>query len=158
MGEGAGVHPSILVAAISVGVMVFARLFMGVLIVVGGGGSVISVVVPIVVALLILYGIVMGHRLAWQWGRLLGLLGGVLLTFVAVVTLSNSADRPGLLIVGVLLLLQGIPLFPMFFALGTEGARAHFRLTCPQCGHAKPRGGNFLFTKAVCKKCGASWT
>jgi hypothetical protein len=151
-------HTSILVAAISVGIMVFARLFMGVLILLGGGGSILAVAVPIVVALLILYGIVMGHRLAWQWGRLLGLFGGVLLTLGALGVLARSAEGSGYLIAGVLLLLQGLPLFPMFFALGRPGAREHFRLTCPQCGYARPKGGNFLFTKAICRKCAASWT
>lgn len=150
---------SVLVAAIAVGIMVFSRLFMGVLILLGGGwAAMVNVVIPIAVALLILYGIIVGQRLAWQWGRLLGLLGGVLLTLTAVGILSRSAEGPGYLMIGVLLLLQGVPLFPMFFALGTQSARTHFRLTCPQCGHAKPKGGNFLFTRAVCRKCNASWT
>lgn len=150
---------SILVAATAVGIMVFARLFMGVLILLAGGwASIGNVVVPIAVALLILYGIIAGQRLAWQWGRLLGLLGGILLTVAAVGVLSKSTEGPRYLIVGMLLLLQGVVLFPMFFALGTQGARTHFRLTCPQCGHAKPKGGDFLFTKAICRKCNASWT
>lgn len=149
--------PSILVAAISVGIMVFARLFMGVLALTTGGASIPAVLLPVAIAVLILLGIVMGHRLAWQWGRLLGLVGGVILSLAAVGALAQSGEQPGLLIVGVLLALQGVPLFPMFFALGTRGAREHFRLICPQCGSAKPKGGDFLFTRAVCRKCKASW-
>jgi len=148
---------SILAAAISVGIMVFARLFMGVLALTTGGASIPAVLFPVAIALLILLGIIMGQRLAWQWGRLLGLVGGVILSLAAFGALARSSEQPKLLIVGVLLALQGVPLFPMFFALGTQGAREHFRLICPQCGSAKPKGGNFLFTKAVCRKCKASW-
>jgi hypothetical protein len=148
---------SILAAAISVGIMVFARLFMGVLALTTGGASIPAVLFPVAIALLILLGIIMGQRLAWQWGRLLGLVGGVILSLAAFGALAQSSEQPKLLIVGVLLALQGVPLFPMFFALGTQGAREHFRLICPQCGSAKPKGGNFLFTKAVCRKCNASW-
>jgi hypothetical protein len=148
---------SILVAAISVGLMVFARLLMGMLVLAGGGAAIPAVLIPIVVAVLILWGIVTGHRLAWQWGRLLGLVGGTLLTLMAIGVFSKAGGRPGLLIVGTLLALQGVPLFPMFFALGTPEARQHFRLVCPQCGSSKPKGGNFLFTKATCKKCKTVW-
>jgi hypothetical protein len=148
---------SILVAAVSVGVMVFARVFMGVLAMLSGTLSMVSVLIPVAVALLILIGIVRGQRLAWQWGRLLGLLGGLILTFAALGAFARASEQPGFLIVGVLLALQGVPLFPMFFALGTQGAREHFRLICPQCGSAKPKGGNFLYTKAICRKCSASW-
>lgn len=145
---------SILVAAVSVGVMVFARMFMGVLAMLSGTVSMVSVLIPIAVALLILIGIVRGQRLAWQWGRLLG---GLILTFAALSAFARASEQPGFLIVGVLLVLQGVPLFPMFFALGTQGAREHFRLICPRCGSAKPKGGNFLYTKAICRKCNASW-
>lgn len=148
---------SILVAAVAIGLMVFARLFMGVLALLAGQVSLAGVVIPVAVALLILYGIVMGQRLAWQWGRLLGLLGGIMLTLAAVGVFRNANGDPGILIAGGLLALQGVPLFPMFFALGTKGAREHFRLTCPQCGAAKPKGANFLFTEACCRKCNARW-
>jgi len=150
-------NASILVAAISVGVMVFARLLMGVLALGTGGASIPGVLLPIVVAVLIFWGIVAGHRLAWQWGRLLGLVGGILLTFAAVGVFSRADGQAGPLIVGTLVALQGIPLFPLFFALGTPQARQYFRLVCPQCGSSKPQGGNFLFSKAICKKCKTTW-
>lgn len=147
----------ILIAAVSVGVMVLARVLMGALVLIGGGASIPAVLIPIVVALLILVGIATGHRLAWQWGRLLGLVGGTVLTLTAIGVFSKAGGRTGPLIVGTLVALQGVPLFPMFFALGTRQARQHFRLVCPQCGVSKPKGGNFLFTKAICKKCQATW-
>ncbi|MBN1359801.1 MAG: hypothetical protein JW993_04380 [Sedimentisphaerales bacterium] len=151
-------NASILIAAISVGVMVFARLFMGVLLFLAGNVSIFSIVLPVAVALLILIGILAGQRLAWQWGRLLGLVGGVILTLAALGAFARVQEEPGFVVAGVLMALQGVPLFPMFFALGTRQAREHFRVICPQCGSARPKGGNFLFTKAICRKCNAVWT
>ena len=150
-------NASILVAAISVGIMVFARLVMGVLAFLSGRVPVISIVIPIGLAVLILFGIIVGHRLAWQWGRLLGLLGGIILSLAAFGAFSRAAEQPGFLVVGVLLAMQGLPLFPMFFALGTQEARKHFRLICPQCGNAKPKAANFLFTKTIGRNCDTSW-
>lgn len=148
---------SVWIAAVCGGIMVLSRLSMGMLAMIGGGVSILGVVAPVGIAVLILIGILAGQRLAWQWGRLLDLFGGLVLTSAAVGTFANAQGRPEVLIVGALLLLQGAPLFPMFFALGTRGAREHFRLICPQCGHGRPRGGNFLFTEAVCRKCAARW-
>lgn len=148
---------SVWIAAVCGGIMVLSRLSMGVLAMIGGGVSILGVVAPVGIAVLILIGILAGQRLAWQWGRLLGLFGGLVLTFAAVGTFAKAQGRPEVLIVGILLLLQGAPLFPMFFALGMRGAREHFRLICPGCGHARPKGGNFLFTEAVCRKCAARW-
>jgi len=81
----------------------------------------------------------------------------ILIAAVAIGLMVFARLFMGVLIVGGLLALQGVPLFPMFFALGTRGAREHFRLTCPQCGAAKPKGANFLFTEARCRKCNARW-
>ncbi len=150
-------NASIIVAAVSVGIMVFARLFMGVLLFLSGNVSVVGIVLPVAVAVLILIGILVGQRLAWQWGRLLGLVGGIIMTLAAVGAFARAQEGPGYVVVGVLMALQGLPLFPMFFALGTRGAREHFRVICPQCGSSRPKGGNFLFTKAVCRKCSATW-
>jgi len=150
-------NASILVATISVGVMVLARLIMGGLIVLTGGTPILSITIPVGLGILILIGIILGHRLAWQWGRLLGIFGGIVLTLTAVGVLSRVPEQPGLVIIGVLLLMQGLPLFPMFFALGTPGAERHFRLICPQCGSRKPKGGDFLFTQATCRHCGTMW-
>jgi hypothetical protein len=105
----------------------------------------------------VLVGIVAGYRLAWQWGRLLGLVGGIVLTLAAIRVFSQAGGWAGPLIVATLIALQGVPLLPMFFAFGTRQARQHLRLICPQCGCRKSKGGNFLSTKAICKECRATW-
>lgn len=150
-------NASILIAAISVGFVVLVRLIMGTLAFLSGKVPIVSVTVPTGLGALILIGILMGHRLAWQWGRILGLFGGIVLSLLAVHAFSQAGAHRSFLMVGVLLTLQGLPLFPMFFALGTRQARQHFRLICPQCGSGRPRGGDFLFTKAICKECDTSW-
>ena len=152
----------IVIAVVSVSIMVAFRIIMGGLALLSGELSLVDILVhimlPIVAAVLILVGIIKGHRLAWQWGRLLGLAAAIILTVAAVVTFAYSAEQPGMMIVAALVALQGIPLFPMFFALGTKAAKEHFRLICPSCGNSKVKGGNFLFTRAICRKCHATWS
>jgi len=151
-------NKSITVAVASVNIMVASRIIMGIPTLLSGQVSWIRVLFPIVVAILILVGIVRGQRLAWQWGRMLGLAGAIILTITAVTAFAASAKQPGMIIVAFLIALQGIPLFPMFFALGTEGARGHFRVICPACGNRNVKGTNFLFTKVLCKNCGTTWS
>ena len=147
----------VVVAVISLGITIFSRIITGALALLYGTASVLSVVISLVVAAVIFVGFIERFRLAWQWGRILGLLGAILLTFTAVALLVGARDEPGVLLAGVLIATQGVPLFPMFFALGTKGARAHFRLICPECGRSEVKGGNFLFTKARCKHCNFVW-
>ena len=148
----------IIIAVLSVSMMVAARLIMGGLALLSGQVSPLSILVPIVVALLILIGIIKGQRLAWQWGRLLGLLGAITLTLAAIGMFMQVSEEPALIIVAILIALQGIPLFPMFFALGTAGAKQHFRVICPDCGKSKVKGSNFFFTKVICRNCNTEWS
>ncbi len=148
----------IIVAAASVSIMVVVRIIMGGLALLFGRVSPLLVLLPVAVALLILIGIIKGQRLAWQWGRLLGLFGAVLLTLSAIGAAMRIPDQPLMLINAVLLALQGVPLFPMFFALGTTGAKEHFRVICPGCGKSRVKGGNFLFTKVICRECNQEWS
>jgi hypothetical protein len=152
----------IVIAVVSVSIMVASRIIMGGLALLSGQLSPVDVLVdimlPVLLAVLILVGIIKGHHLAWQWGRLLGLAAAILLTVIAVVTFAHSGEQPEMMIVAVFVAVQGIPLFPMFFALGTNGAREHFRLICPSCGSSRVKGANFLFTKAICRRCNATWS
>jgi len=147
----------VVVAVISLGITIFSRIITGVLALLYGTASVLSVVISLVVAAVIFVGFIERFRLAWQWGRIIGLFAGIILTFIAVVTFMGARDEPGLWLPSVLVATQGVPLFLMFFALGTNGARAHFRLVCPECGSSEVKGGNFLFTKAQCKQCNLIW-
>jgi len=147
----------VVVAVISLGITILSRTIMGGLALLYGTASVLSVVISLVVAAVILVGLIERFRLAWQWGRILGLFAAIILTLTAVVFFGRAREEPGFWLVGVLVATQGVPLFPMFFALGTRGAREYFRVICPECGSSKVKGGNFLFTKAQCRKCNLVW-
>lgn len=148
----------IIVAVVSVWTMVIARTIMAGLALLSGRVSLLAILLPIAVALLILIGIIKGQRLAWQWGRLIGLFGAIILTLSAYGAFVRIPDQPEMLIVAILMALQGIPLFPMFFALGTAGAKQHFGVICPGCNESKVKGGDFLFTKVICRKCNKEWS
>ncbi len=132
-------NASIIIAEVSVGIMVFARLFMGVLVFLSGSVSVLAVVLPVAVAVLILIGILMGQRLAWQWGRLLGLFGAISLTLGAYGAFVRAGRQPEYTVLAVLLALQGLPLFPMFFALGTRGRESTSGSSVPSAAAPSPR-------------------
>lgn len=116
--------------------------------------------ISVVVGGLILWGLVVGHRLAWQWGRVLGVIGAVLMLLVGVVSLAAGA-APGnpvarFIIAGVSLFVSGC-LFTIFFSLGSRSAKAYFALRCPECRAFTSAAADFLFNKAKCKKCGEIW-
>lgn len=129
------------------------------------------------VGLLIIYGLAKGHRLAYQWSRILGLISavvytiGVILGAIGVVALLNNPEllaaegmppnanvTPSAMMLGLAMLnVIVIALWTLFFSLGTASARRYFRLVCPRCGNKKVRAADFLFNKAKCKKCSAMW-
>lgn len=151
-------NKSIIIAILLVSMMVVARIIMGGLALLSGQVSLLSILLPIVLGLLILIGIIKGQRLAWQWGRLLGLFGGFVLTFATVGASLRIPEEPAMIIVAFLLAMQGLPLFFLFFALGTVGTKEHFRIICPGCGKSNVKGGNFLFSKVICRNCNAEWS
>ena len=122
-----------------------------------GTGSPVGGVMSIAISILILIGLVKGHKLAWQWGRICGILGGVLVTLdmvPAVLLVAKGSLSFAFLVIGPL---QPLALYFLFFALGAEGAREHFGLLCPKCGSNKAKGGDFFFNTAVCRSCGERW-
>ena len=112
-----------------------------------------------VVSILILVGFIKGHKLAWQWGRVLGLLGACLYSavFIAIILNSDGLHSENYIFVGSILLFVIIPLFTIFISLGTLSARKHFQLLCPECDIPTSKAADFLFNKAKCKKCGNVW-
>jgi hypothetical protein len=151
-------NASIVVAVICLAILALARVSIGMVALASGRGSPISVLWAPAVASFIMVGIVVRLRLAWQWGRLAGLVGAVVLALLAAVPLREAKEHPRLLLGAVFVVMQAVPLLSMFLALSTKQARKYFGLTCPQCGSGKTRAGDFLFTKAVCCECGTSWS
>jgi uncharacterized protein YacL len=110
------------------------------------------------VIVLAFIGIVKGYRIAWQWGRLLGLLGAILSALTTVVSISQIEKEPSMILSCIVNGIQSILLFIMYFSLGTIGSREHFNVLCSECGKTKVKAGDFLFTKVTCPKCNKEWS
>lgn len=150
---------SVLIAAVCLGIVLLSRGVLAAMAVVEGTVSPGVAFAPLGLGVLIVFGMVKGHRLAWQWGRLLGLVTAALV-FISAITvwaaLEDTAGREAAFW-AVFLGGQGAALMVMYFTLGTSGAREHFRLVCPQCGSRKVRAADFIYSKAKCRKCKNRW-
>jgi hypothetical protein len=125
------------------------------------GQILILAAVSVALGALVLMGMIVGQRLAWQWGRVLGLLAALLYTWFLAVTLATGPPRDTnpltrFASIGYLGIVVAC-LYTIFFALGRSSALDHFGLKCLSCQHYTNAGANFLFTKARCKKCGNVW-
>jgi hypothetical protein len=102
---------------------------------------------------LLLFGLIKGHRLVWQWGRLLTILAfvGILLSTIMIVSNGGSFAN------AIPFLFIGVPALIIFISFGTHSAKEHFRLICPNCANVKAKSNDFLFNNAKCKKCNHVW-
>jgi hypothetical protein len=100
---------------------------------------------------LLIFGYLKAHRLAWQWGRIAGVVGAALSVALAGWTAFHGTASPGDL--ARLFLTVGLPLAAVAVLLSRSSARAWFRLTCPSCRSTHVRPADFLFTKARCRAC-----
>jgi len=148
-----------IVAITALSVMFVLRTGMSIIALIAGTASPMLLVLTTVLSALILIGMCKGHRLAWQWGRILGLLGAILLLMITLTALASMGIRT----IGefvVVTMAVGVPaaaLFTMFFSIGTHSARRYFGLVCPSCGSMKCKAADFFFTKARCATCGSEW-
>lgn len=172
-----GDMPTSVIVAISATTIAVLMWGVGAVINLTSGQNATFSVIGFLVGLLIIYGLAKGHRLAYQWGRILVLISAVLYTIggifgaIGVVALLNNPElltaegmppnaivTPSALILGFAMLAATvIAMWTIFFSLGRPSARQYFRLICPRCGHKKVRAADFLFNKAKCKKCSAMW-
>src|SRR5262249_14993645 len=101
-----------------------------------------------------------GHRLAWQWGRLIGMLAAVLYLLVTIVTLSTGiegAPPAARFIVAALAMIMSAGLVTIAVSFGTRSAKLYFDLRCPRCGEFTSSAADFFFNTAKCKKCDKRW-
>ncbi len=146
---------SVVIAIAVVSIIFLERIVLGVAAITAGTGSLLGLALTGGISALILVGIIKGHKLAWQWGRILGLVGAIIMSLITVMIFANPNPENSLF--GVISGSQAILLFILFFAIGTTDARIHFRLICPKCGSMKTKAANFFFTKARCKTCNIEW-
>src|SRR5262245_33937833 len=135
---------SVIVAVIAMCVMLVMELSLSLLVLLLGnlppdrlGGIFARMFISGVLGGLVLWGLIVGHRLAWQWGRVLGLLGAILTLLVGIVALTAGPPQNNSLaqfiIAGVSLFVSAC-LFTIVFALGSRSAKVYFALRCPGCG------------------------
>ena len=152
------VNRSIIVALVSLGIMAIAMISMYILLYMTGieiqPGSTLSV---FIITFFFLW-IIEGQRFAWLWGRLLGLISAIVLTIIALIGLVFFGERPYMLPTIILIALQVIFLFVMYFSLDTVEARKHFNVLCSECGKSKIKASDINFTKVICRKCGKEWS
>lgn len=106
---------------------------------------------------LILWGTLVGHRLAWQWGRILAIIAAVILTIGLFGLLAHFGEQEAAALLAILFVLQVLPLYVVFFAFGRPSARVFFRLVCPECHRPSSKANDFLFNQARCKYCNNVW-
>jgi hypothetical protein len=122
--------------------------------------SLIPAAVSAALGALILWGVIVGHRLAWQWGRFLGILAAVLFTVLGIFVFTGGPARvpvPARVLAGSILMVQAFCVYTIFFSLGRPSARQHFNLRCPSCGKFTSAAADFFFNRAKCKACQNVW-
>jgi hypothetical protein len=96
---------------------------------------------------LLLFGLIKGNRLVWQWGRLLTILAfvGILLATIMIVSKGGSFAH------AIPFLFYGVPALIIFISFGTHSAKEHFRLVCPNCANVKAKSNDFILTMSNVK-------
>ena len=123
-------------------------------------GAVVPAVFQILIPGLVFAGVVKGHRLAWQWGRIVAMLSAVLTPLASMAFyLGNKSDPHPFM--GITLIISTtfcvVLLLAVFFALGRPSAKAFFGLVCPKCGQPTSKAADFFFNKARCRECDYTW-
>ncbi len=108
----------------------------------------ITTAIPGLVGALLLWGILVRNRLAWQWARLGAGLRAILGT---VAIAKNAADILSSESIGILLVI--IPYWTVVFSMGSKSAKTYFNLVCPSCGQLRGRAADFFFRRAKCGPC-----
>lgn len=110
----------------------------------GGGGMAI--------ALVILVYVLLGNRLAWQWGRYAAFGTVLLIPLITLVKISNKETTFTDLVAQVIVMV--LPALLIALALGRPTTRAFFKLVCPSCQSKSVKPADFFFHRVKCKKCG----
>jgi hypothetical protein len=141
---------ALLIACLFIGLQVSGNMFDK-----SQGPFATATIVSMIVGGSIIVGFLKGHRLAWQWGRVLGLLSGAFLALMFLVAINaGKADEIPVLLTTVVPAAMSIG---MGVLLGTRSSRAYFRVICPECRSSEVQGCDFFFQRAKCKLCGRVW-
>ncbi|MGE3803319.1 MAG: hypothetical protein AB7K24_01455 [Gemmataceae bacterium] len=110
-----------------------------------------------ILALLIIFGTMKGNRLAWQGGRLGGLVGFIYYGYKTALLYVRPENNLGLgdrMVELMALGIQAVCLLVVYGAFATHPAKSHFELICPQCSESSgTTNGDLFFTTVRCKNC-----
>jgi hypothetical protein len=109
---------------------------------------------PNIVGGLLVAGMVTGHRLAWQLGRVLTPVAAI---WMLLVSLAALPAREGDIRNSTVALISAAILLSIFLALGRRAAKVYFQLLCPRCGTFTNKPGDFFFNTAYCTNCNLRW-
>jgi hypothetical protein len=89
--------------------------------------ALIPVGVQTALGALILWGLIAGHRLAWQWGRIVVLMAALLVGVTSIAMFVGVRAKPlAVIVVGSIAAIEIIGFFTIFFSLGRPSARSTF--------------------------------
>ncbi len=112
------------------------------------------------IGVVVLIGLISGHRLAWQWGRVLVFLAAIVSFFGPIVLISQIVDPVGedaSLLPPLMISVFCLVFWTIYFSLGRLSARRYFRLICPNCGAPAAQAADFFVTRAKCRRCTYTW-
>ena len=126
------------------------------------------------VGLLLMTGIYYRNRLALQWARVSGCVGGLVsiaMTYLAIGVCAVASEKvampapfaghsfamPLMVATTVLMAISCGLMWTLFTSLGFYSARVWFRLICPGCRYDRGDAADFLFSRVRCKNCSREW-
>lgn len=152
-----GYPNTVLTAIAALVVMIIANLVSGAFAVKSGEIRLGGLIVNLVFSILVLIGMILGHRLSWQWGRVLGFVGALLNTLAAIGAASDTPESRANYLDSFAFAVIAACLWTIFGVFGTKSARKYFALKCPKCGSFATGSADFLFSSARCKECNREW-
>jgi len=109
-----------------------------------------------IVSILILIGMVRGHALAWQWGRLTPFVAAIAGGLVLVMRLTDTSNAISLgMLVMLCFLVAGSGALTIL--LSFKSSKRYFGLSCPHCGSLRSKADNFFYSAYRCRDCGSTW-
>jgi hypothetical protein len=152
---------SISVALVALFLYLVVNLIIGGAAVLQGSMGMYMVAAQSILAVLLLLGTIRGNRLAWQGGRLAGLVGFIYYAYLTGRLFLRPEHTLGLgdrLVELSALGVQAVCLLVVFLAFTTQQAYSHFELICPRCGESSgTTNGDMFFVTVRCKHCNSRY-
>lgn len=107
----------------------------------------------VAVAVLVLLGMIFGHALAWQWGRVIPVLALLALLGALGAARESGSSSAVVFVVSAMAVMLSLPVL-----LSLPSSRRWFALECPRCHTLRTQAASFLYNWRRCKRCNVKWT